>query len=77
MKKLFIFLALCVETPAFAAENPLLVGYRYSAKQENAAFKDFSAACGQTFYNAKAGDLSWYSRACSAMNSAASFCCWR
>ncbi len=58
MKKLFVFLALSVTTSAFAAENAILISYRDSAKQENAAFKDFSAARGQTFYNAKAGDLS-------------------
>ena len=32
-------------------------GYRAAAKQENAAFKDFSAAAGQKFYNAKVGEL--------------------
>lgn len=40
-----------------AAANPVQDGYRAAAKQENPGFKDFSAARGQTFYNAKSGEL--------------------
>ncbi len=58
MKKLPIFLALSLYLPAFAADHAILENYRSAAKQEATAFKDFSAARGQTFYNAKSGDLS-------------------
>ncbi len=40
-----------------AAANPILDGYRAAAKQENPAFKDFSAATGQKFYVTKVGAL--------------------
>lgn len=52
---LLIFLALAI--PLGAAANPILDGYRTAAKQENPAFKDFSAAAGQKFYVAKVGAL--------------------
>jgi hypothetical protein len=58
MKKLLIILALSLFLPAVAAENASLDNYRSAAKQEQAAFKDFSAVRGQAFYNAKVGDLS-------------------
>lgn len=41
-----------------AAANAIQDSYRSAAKQENPAFKDFSAAAGQKFYAAKVGDLS-------------------
>ncbi len=50
-------LALAVALPLAATANPIQDSYRAAAKQENATFKDFSAARGQTFYNAKSGDL--------------------
>jgi mono/diheme cytochrome c family protein len=43
--------------PLMAAANPVLDGYRAAAKQENAAFTDFSAARGEAFYKAKSGDV--------------------
>ena len=52
---LALALALSVSLGAFA--NPVQDGYRAAAKQENAAFKDFSAAAGQKFYHAKVGEL--------------------
>ncbi len=58
MEKSLVALTLILSPPAFAAENPVLESYRGAAKQESPAFKDFSAARGQTFYNAKSGDLS-------------------
>lgn len=58
MKKLLIALALGLSIPALAAENAILESYRTAAKQESAAFRDFSAARGQTLYSAKTGDLS-------------------
>jgi hypothetical protein len=58
MKKLLSTLVLSLSLSAIAAENTSLEIYRNAAKQENATFKDFSAARGQTFYNAKSGDLS-------------------
>jgi hypothetical protein len=36
--------------PLAAAANPILDGYRTQAKQENAAFKDFTVAAGQKLY---------------------------
>lgn len=50
--------ALAVSLPAAAAaENPLLASLRATARQESAAFKDFSPARGQVFYNARNGDV--------------------
>lgn len=43
-------LAATLTLPLAAAANPILDGYRTTAKQENAAFKDFSAAAGQKLY---------------------------
>jgi hypothetical protein len=50
--------ALALALPLCAAANPVLEGYRAQAKTENAAFKDFSAAAGQKFYNTKGATLS-------------------
>jgi len=41
-----------------ALAHPILDSYRAMAKLENATFKDFSAAVGQKFYNAKTGEWS-------------------
>ena len=50
-------LALALPLSAVAA-NPVQDSYRAAAKQDNPAFKDFSAAAGQKFYNAKGAELS-------------------
>jgi Domain of unknown function (DUF1924) len=49
---------LALALPLCAAANPIQESYRAPAKQENAAFKDFSAAAGQKFYANKVGELS-------------------
>jgi len=56
MKKLLFTLALTLSMPLYAGENPVQDSYRAAAKQENPAFKDFSATRGQAFYNAKPGE---------------------
>ena len=43
-------LATALTLPLAATANPILDDYRTAAKQENAAFKDFSAAAGQKLY---------------------------
>lgn len=57
MKTLPISLALLLTLSLPVAANPLQDGYRAAAKQENSAFKDFSAQRGQAFYTAKSGEL--------------------
>lgn len=57
-KLLLAVVTLAIALPQLAAANPVQDGYRAAAKQENPAFKDFSATRGQAFYSAKAGDLS-------------------
>jgi len=42
--------SLAAALPLSALANPILESYRTSAKQENAAFKDFSVAAGQKLY---------------------------
>ena len=42
---------LAIAVPAAAMANPILDGYKAQAKQENAAFKDFTVAAGQKLYN--------------------------
>lgn len=44
--------------PPTAIANPVQDSYRAAAKQETAAFTDFSAARGEVFYKAKTGDVS-------------------
>lgn len=44
--------------PLMASANPVQDGYRASAKLENPAFVDFSAARGEAFYKARTGDVS-------------------
>lgn len=57
MKKLLLAIALTLPLPLYAAGNPIQDSYRAAAKQENPAFKDFSAQRGQAFYNAKSGEM--------------------
>ena len=47
---LLLCLAATLTLPLTAGANPILDGYRTAARQENAAFKDFSVAAGQKFY---------------------------
>jgi hypothetical protein len=54
----FLSLALSLTLSMGALANPIQDSYLTVAKQENPAFKEFSAAAGQKFYNAKSGDLS-------------------
>lgn len=54
---LLAVLALALPLLASAA-NPIQDSYRASAKQDNPAFKDFSAAAGQKLYNSKGAELS-------------------
>ena len=49
---------LALALPLAAAANPILESYREQAKQENAAFKDFSVAAGQKLYSTKGAELS-------------------
>jgi hypothetical protein len=44
--------------PLLAAANPIQDGLRAQAKQDNPAFKDFSAAAGQKLYSTKVGEFS-------------------
>jgi len=48
---------LALALPLYAMANPVLDGYRAAAKQENPAFKDFSADAGHQLYATKHGDL--------------------
>lgn len=51
--------ALTLALPLLAsAANPIQDSYRAQAKQDNPAFKDFSAAAGQKLYNTKGAELS-------------------
>jgi len=54
---LLTVVTLATALPLVAAANPIQDSYRAAAKQENAAFKGFSAARGQAFYSAKTGDM--------------------
>ena len=58
VNKTSLLMCLALAIPLGAAANPILDGYRAAAKQENPAFKDFSAATGQKFYTTKVGTLS-------------------
>ena len=49
---------LALALPLAAAANPILDAYRAQAKQENAAFKDFTVAAGQKLYSTKGAELS-------------------
>jgi hypothetical protein len=58
MKHRLLAAGLSLALPLAALANPVQDSYRAAAKQESAAFTDFSAARGEAFYRAKAGDLS-------------------
>ncbi|OIQ75766.1 cytochrome c'' precursor [mine drainage metagenome] len=47
----------CLVLPLSAVANPILDSYRAAARQENPAFKDFSAIAGRKLYTARRGDL--------------------
>ena len=51
--------ALVLATPMTALADPtaVLEGYRVVARQDDPAFKDFSASRGEAFYRAKTGDM--------------------
>ena len=49
---------LALAMPLGAAANPILDTYRAQAKQEDAAFKDFSVAAGQKLYSTQGAELS-------------------
>ena len=57
MKRVLVAFALAMPLPLFAAPAAVLDGYRVAAKQEDPAFKDFSATRGESFYRAKTGDM--------------------
>jgi len=48
---------LALALPLYAGANPIQDSYRAAAKQENPAFKDFSAAAGRKLYTTKVGEL--------------------
>jgi hypothetical protein len=52
---LLLVLGLTLSLGALA--NPIQDSYLATAKQENPAFREFSATAGQKFYNAKPGEL--------------------
>ena len=52
-----IFWMDCLALPLCAAANPIQDSYRAAAKQENPAFKDFSATAGRKLYSSKVGQL--------------------
>jgi cytochrome c553 len=58
MYKLIFSVAMLISAPLYAAGNPIQDSYRSAAKQENAAFVDFSAIRGEAFYKAKTADAS-------------------
>ena len=49
---------LALALPLAAAANPILDAYRAQAKQDNAAFKDFTVAAGQKLYSTQGAELS-------------------
>jgi hypothetical protein len=56
--RLILSLAAALTLSLGAHANPIQDSYRAAAKQENPAFKDFSAAAGQKIYSTKTGELS-------------------
>ena len=58
MKRLMMLCVLAVPAQLLAAPALVLDGYRAAARQESPAFKEFSAARGETLYRAKSGDAS-------------------
>jgi mono/diheme cytochrome c family protein len=57
MRRTILAIALSMPLPVFAAATSAADSYRAAAKQEDPAFKDFSATRGESFYRAKAGDM--------------------
>jgi hypothetical protein len=57
LNKTNLLACLALALPLCAAANPIQDSYRAAAKQENAAFVDFSVAAGQKFYHNKVGEL--------------------
>ena len=57
MKRMLIAFLLATPLPLFAAATTIVDSYRAAAKQEQPAFKDFSATRGEAFYRAKTGDV--------------------
>lgn len=59
MKKMLkkVSLLACLALPLCAGANPVQDSYRAAAKQENPAFKDFSALAGRRLYSTKVGKL--------------------
>jgi hypothetical protein len=47
----------CLALPLYAGANPIQDSYRAAVKQENPAFKDFSALAGRKLYSTKVGEL--------------------
>lgn len=47
----------CLMLSFDATANPILAGYHTAAKQENPAFKDFSAEAGRRLYTTRVGEL--------------------
>lgn len=59
VKPATLLAALALALPLLAsAANPIQDSYRAQARQDNPAFKDFSAAAGQKLYNSKGAELS-------------------
>jgi len=57
MKRVLVALICSVPMPLLCATPSILDGYRAAAREENAAFKDFSAARGENLYREKRGDV--------------------
>jgi len=55
LKKIFWLASLAL--PLYAGANPIQDSYRAAARQENPAFKDFSATAGRKLYTTKVGEL--------------------
>ena len=58
LRKPLALACVALTLPVFAATNPIQESYRAQAKLDNSAFKEFSAAAGEKFYNAKGAELS-------------------
>jgi hypothetical protein len=57
MKNLIFSISIFLAMPLYAAGNTIQDSYLSAAKQDNAAFTDFSAQRGEAFYKAKSGDV--------------------
>jgi cytochrome c553 len=55
MKTALLASIVAMGLPLVASANAIQDSYRAAAKQENAAFADFSSTRGEAFYNAKSG----------------------